>query len=203
MNRYIERKIEEIFKYEGKKYIVKELNNTSYNLCLGCAFDTIEEECKVDKNLRDIIGLCGCTIREDGKNIIFKEVKEEQKQKDKKEYTFKALETAQKINDDIYLVYLHQSKNRERDYGNLLFKFIPFLIQGKSLIIINENKTGGVLYSSLLNAKFLYNKFVKNNTQYEFKFVNKIRESDIYVQISFSMVLKPKKEDNNMWKIKN
>ena len=63
----MERKIGEVFKYNGKKYIVKEINEG----CEGCAFyyNCIEPG--------SIIGNCAKTHRSDNKSVIFVEYKEE------------------------------------------------------------------------------------------------------------------------------
>ncbi|HJH06985.1 hypothetical protein [Fusobacterium ulcerans] len=63
----MERKIGEIFEYLGDKYIVKEANS-----CEKCSFDC-EIVCAGDE---EISGECLPHKREDGKKVIFIEVKE-------------------------------------------------------------------------------------------------------------------------------
>lgn len=60
-----ERKIGEVFDYEGKKLRVEEFKSG----CDGCFFDGQCRKCK-----KEITGSCGSSIREDGKNVIFVDV---------------------------------------------------------------------------------------------------------------------------------
>lgn len=73
-----ERKIGEVFDYEGKKLKVEEFKSG----CDGCFFDGQCRKCK-----KEITGSCGSSIREDGKNVIFVDVqpqKETEKPKERK-----------------------------------------------------------------------------------------------------------------------
>ena len=64
----MERKLGEVFEFNGKEYKVVEGIKTGF--CDGCAF--------VDKPVHDCmyIAMCLTRIREDGKSIIFVEVEE-------------------------------------------------------------------------------------------------------------------------------
>lgn len=64
----MERKIGEIFEFEGKTYEVIE---SLRNICDNCAFSG---EC----DATETVGSCSCTSRLDGKNVIFKEIKDNQ-----------------------------------------------------------------------------------------------------------------------------
>lgn len=69
----MERKLGEIFEYEGKRLKVEEV--TVFNGCINCYF---EGECSLAGSFfeqESIVGSCFPDIREDGKNVIFKEVK--------------------------------------------------------------------------------------------------------------------------------
>ena len=60
-----ERKIGEVFDYEGKKLRVEEFRSD----CVGCFFDG-----RCTETIKESTGACGSSIREDGKNVIFAEV---------------------------------------------------------------------------------------------------------------------------------
>ena len=60
-----ERKIGEVFDYDGKKLRVEEFRSD----CVGCFFDG-----QCSKTIKETTGACGSSIREDGKNVIFAEV---------------------------------------------------------------------------------------------------------------------------------
>lgn len=60
-----QRKIGEVFDYEGKKLRVEEFRSD----CVGCFFDG-----QCSKTIKETIGACGSSIREDGKNVIFAEM---------------------------------------------------------------------------------------------------------------------------------
>ena len=60
-----ERKIGEVFDYNGKKLRVEEFRSG----CVGCFFDG-----QCSKTIKETTGACGSSIREDGKNVIFAEV---------------------------------------------------------------------------------------------------------------------------------
>lgn len=63
----MERKIGETFEYQGKTYKVIE---SLRNICDNCAFSG---ECDATET---VVGSCSCTSRLDGKNVIFKEIKD-------------------------------------------------------------------------------------------------------------------------------
>lgn len=60
-----ERKIGEVFDYDGKKLRVEEFRSD----CVGCFFDG-----QCSKTIKETTGACGSSIREDGKNVIFVDV---------------------------------------------------------------------------------------------------------------------------------
>lgn len=62
----MERKIGEIFTYQGKTYQV-----IKSNTCMDCAFR--ENECSI---LKSRIGLCTTSIRSDKTDVVFKEIKD-------------------------------------------------------------------------------------------------------------------------------
>lgn len=63
----MERKIGETFEFKGKTYEVIE---SLSNICDNCAFSG---ECDATET---VVGSCSCTSRLDGKNVIFKEIKD-------------------------------------------------------------------------------------------------------------------------------
>lgn len=65
----MERKIGETFEFKGKTYEVIE---SLLNICDNCAFSG---ECDATET---VVGRCSCTSRLDGKNVIFKEIKDNQ-----------------------------------------------------------------------------------------------------------------------------
>lgn len=65
----MERKIGETFEFKGKTYEVIE---SLRNICDNCAFSG---ECDA---IETVVGRCSCTSRLDGKNVIFKEIKDNQ-----------------------------------------------------------------------------------------------------------------------------
>lgn len=65
----MERKIGETFEFKGKTYEVIE---SLRNICDNCAFSG---ECDATET---VVGSCSCTSRLDGKNVIFKEIKDNQ-----------------------------------------------------------------------------------------------------------------------------
>ena len=60
-----ERKIGEVFDYDGKKLRVEEFRSD----CVSCFFDG-----QCSKTIKETTGACGSSIRKDGKNVIFAEV---------------------------------------------------------------------------------------------------------------------------------
>lgn len=68
----MERKIGETFEFKGKTYeVIESLRNICDN-CANCAFSG---ECDATET---VVGSCSCTSRLDGKNVIFKEIKDNQ-----------------------------------------------------------------------------------------------------------------------------
>lgn len=72
-------------------------------------------------------------------------------------------------------------KRREMIYGEILFKNISFIASGGTIIIINENKTGGVVYGK---AKKYFRKLSKQNPMYILKSIKHL-SNDKIEQISF------------------
>ena len=69
----MERKVGEIFTYNGKTYQVVPREKEDY--CIGCAFDLGEYACKKPRNeSRNNFGHCYFRFRKDKKGIIFKEI---------------------------------------------------------------------------------------------------------------------------------
>lgn len=74
----MERKIGETFEYKGRVY--KTIQSLS-DSCRNCAF--VNEPCYACV-FNNIVGGCSMTVREDKKNIIFKEIKKDMEIKDNK-----------------------------------------------------------------------------------------------------------------------
>ena len=89
-------------------------------------------------------------------------------------------------------------KRREIIYGEILFTNISFIVNGGIIIIINENKTGGVIYGK--KAKKYFRKLSKNNLNYNIKSIKHLSDNGIE-QISFSIEENKKVLDNNIYKI--
>lgn len=90
------------------------------------------------------------------------------------------------------------NKKREMLYGVILFKNISFIANGGTVIVINENKTGGVIYGK--DAKKHFKELCENNYQYKkISVVKKISKNGI-IQISFHIENK-KQEAINVYKI--
>ena len=69
----MERKIGEIFTYDGKTYLI--VPREKEDCCIGCAFDLGKYACKKPRNeSRNNFGHCYFQFREDKKGIIFKEI---------------------------------------------------------------------------------------------------------------------------------
>lgn len=62
----MERKVGEVFEFEGKRYEVVEAPDTGY--CYGCAF--------INKPVSYCMNVSKCLDREDRESVIFVEVKE-------------------------------------------------------------------------------------------------------------------------------
>lgn len=89
-------------------------------------------------------------------------------------------------------------KRREMIYGEILFTNISFIVNGGVIIIINENKTGGVVYGK--KAKKYFRKLSKNNLNYNIKSIKHLSDNGIE-QISFSIEENKKILDNNIYNI--
>ena len=89
-------------------------------------------------------------------------------------------------------------KRREMVYGEILFTNISFIVNGGVIIIINENKTGGVVYGK--KAKKYFRKLSKNNLNYNIKSIKHLSDNGIE-QISFSIEENKKALDNNIYNI--
>lgn len=74
----MERKIGETFEYKGRVY--KTIQSLS-DSCINCAF--LNEPCYACV-FNNIVGGCSMTVREDKKNVIFKEIKKDMEIKDNK-----------------------------------------------------------------------------------------------------------------------
>ena len=69
----MERKIGEIFTYDGKTYLI--VPREKEDCCIGCAFDLGKYACKKPRNeSRNNFGHCYFRFRKDKKGIIFKEI---------------------------------------------------------------------------------------------------------------------------------
>ena len=99
----MERKIGEVFEYDGKKLRVIE---EPFDTCDGCYFNG--KVCQ-EASILNIIGNCGCIIlRKDKINIIFKEVKDMDEENNKS-----ILAEAEEI----------VNGNRQSDYGDAANNF--------------------------------------------------------------------------------
>lgn len=67
----MERKIGEIFEYNGEWYQCVECTHGIVDVCKGCSFYTIKGNCSQGIN-DNILGHCGRIHRTDGNNVIFK-----------------------------------------------------------------------------------------------------------------------------------
>ena len=72
----MERKVGEVFDFNGVKLQVKDTGQKVS--CDGCYFDKFEYECS-DAHISDYTGLCFGSFGSDGKNVIFVEVKDNEK----------------------------------------------------------------------------------------------------------------------------
>lgn len=73
-------------------------------------------------------------------------------------------------------------KRRDMTYGEILFKNMSFIVNGGTVIVINEHKTGGVIYGK--KAKKHFRKLSKQNKQYTLKSIKHLSSNKIE-QISF------------------
>lgn len=66
----MERKIGEIFEFEGINVVVNESVREFNKRCKDCYFNF--SNCSM---IEDFVGVCSSDIRKDGKNIVFAEIK--------------------------------------------------------------------------------------------------------------------------------
>lgn len=179
----MEYKIGDMFLKDGKTYRVCENCNLNCDLC---SFN-VNGECDLTPDDMDKIGYCTCDLRQDEKNVYFHELsKTVVSTKDNKNqdivYPF------EEVSKNIYKTYLkcHKSQ-RELHYGRCLFENMHNIVNGKySLFIINELKTGGVLYAKAKNADDIFGKFRAYNKDKTIKSIY-IKESFGIKQISFQI----------------
>lgn len=184
----MEHKIGEQFNFKGKKYIVKE--DKAYD-CNDCCFYRIGlsgiHTCRLSLEDKEIVGNCLDCERADTKNIIFKEIPMVGQE------DFRAYKLI-KVSDNIYKVYLDCNKNkRELHYNRCLFENMTKIVKKKyGLFIINEVKTGGVLYCLSKDADTIFGKFRAYNKD---KIIIPIYQKEIFgiKQISFKITNQPSK----------
>lgn len=73
----MERKVGEVFDFNGVKLQVKDIGNKA--CCDGCCFDKPEHKC-FDAHISGRIGVCSRLFRSDGKHVIFVKVKDKNKE---------------------------------------------------------------------------------------------------------------------------
>lgn len=185
----MEYKIGEQFNFKGKKYILKEDKSQS---CENCCFYKMQESgirlCNLSLEDKKIIGNCLEHNREDKKDIIYKEIQVTVGQED-----FRAYKLI-KVSDNIYKVYLDCNKNkRELHYNRCLFENMFKIVKKKyALFVINEVKTGGVLYCLSKDADTIFGKFRAYNKD---KAIIPVYQKEIFgiKQISFKITNQPSK----------
>lgn len=201
----MEYKVGEIFELNGKKYKAEEdieLSTEDNNSCKDCAFyDAFYCACDLSDEDKDNIGYCSAINREDSKYVHFIEVKDNvtevkkeiPKLKEKNNEDFRAYKL-EKVSDNIYKVYLDCNKNkRELHYNRCLFENMSRIVKKKyALFIINEAKTGGVLYCLSKNVDTVFGKFRAYNKD---KVIIPIYQKEIFgiKQISFKITNQPSK----------
>lgn len=201
----MEYKVGEIFELNGKKYKAEEdieLSKEDNNSCKDCAFyDAFYCACDLSDEDKDNIGYCSAINREDSKYVHFIEVKDNvtevkkeiPKLKEKNNEDFRAYKL-EKVSDKIYKVYLKcQKRRRELHYNRCLFENMSRITKKKySLIIINEEKTGGVLYCLSKDADTIFGKFRAYNKD---KVIIPVYQKEIFgiKQISFKITNQPSK----------
>lgn len=201
----MEYKVGEQFNFKGKKYIVEEdteFSTEENNTCDNCVFyNSSGCTCNLSDEDKDNIGYCTANNRKDSKYIHFIEVKDNvtevkkeiSKLKEKNNEDFRAYKL-EKVSDKIYKVYLKcQKRKRELHYNRCLFENMSKIAKKKySLIIINEEKTGGVLYCLSKDADTIFGKFRAYNKD---KVIIPIYQKEIFgiKQISFKITNQPSK----------
>lgn len=119
---------------------------------------------------------------------------------DENENKTKTLKYYTIIEDNYVKRYTLTDKVHRRDmtYGEILFKNISFLTSGGIVVVINEHKTGGVIYGK--KAKKHFRKLSKQNKQYTLKSIKHL-SSDKIEQISFRIEENTQASNNEIYNI--
>lgn len=119
---------------------------------------------------------------------------------DENENKTKTLKYYTIIEDNYVKRYTLTDKVHRRDmtYGEILFKNISFLTSGGVVVVINEHKTGGVIYGK--KAKKHFRKLSKQNKQYTLKSIKHL-SSDKIEQISFRIEENTQASNNEIYNI--
>lgn len=130
----MERKIGETFEFKGKTYEVIE---SLLNICDNCAFSG---ECDATET---VVGRCSCTSRLDGKNVIFKEIKDNQL----------TINIPDRMEIDV--------KNCDFNAGVIKFKKKELTYEDiKASLKLNENMTGIDVADENVNRLFAINRLM-------------------------------------------
>lgn len=130
----MERKIGETFEFKGKTYEVIE---SLRNICDNCAFSG---ECDATET---VVGRCSCTSRLDGKNVIFKEIKDNQL----------TINIPDRMEIDV--------KNCDFNAGVIKFKKKELTYEDiKASLKLNENMTGIDVADENVNRLFAINRLM-------------------------------------------
>lgn len=130
----MERKIGETFEFKGKTYEVIE---SLLNICDNCAFSG---ECDATET---VVGSCSCTSRLDGKNVIFKEIKDNQL----------TINIPDRMEIDV--------KNCDFNAGVIKFKKKELTYEDiKASLKLNENMTGIDVADENVNRLFAINRLM-------------------------------------------
>ena len=187
--------------------IIKKIKETNGNLkycpigiCSDCPFshrNSVDDmACATEFNL---LGIYFCEYQDKPNELInyLQEIiddcyDEESHKKENKNYNIER--------DNLIKKYTLTDKVKRREiiYGEILFTNISFIVNGGVIIIINENKTGGVVYGK--KAKKYFRKLSKNNLNYNIKSIKHLSDNGIE-QISFSIEENKKVLNNNIYKI--
>lgn len=140
----MERKIGETFEYQGKTY--KTIQSLS-NSCRNCAFDGKPYyECILNEK---IIGGCSMQVREDKKNVIFKEIKKDMEIKDN--------QLTINIPDGMEI----DVENCDFNAGVIKFKKKELTYEDiKASLKLNENMTGIDVADENVNRLFAINRLM-------------------------------------------
>lgn len=130
----MEREIGETFEFKGKTYKVIE---SLRNICDNCAFSG---ECDATET---VVGSCSCTSRLDGKNVIFKEIKDNQ--------------LTINIPDGMEI----DLQNSNFDTGVIKFKKKELIYEDiKTSLRLNENMTGIDVADENVNRLYAINRLM-------------------------------------------